>query len=783
MKKNAMRILGLLMTVAMLLCMLPATAMATESNTITITMTDSYGDGWNGNMLHMFIDGNFYSNLDLESGSEDTWSMEFTDSAFSFYWGKGEYAEECSFTIFINGETVYSIDNCSELADDQFIYTNCTHPDSYEETVDACCTLEGGTYVRCSKCHDIMDTLEIVPPTGHTFVDGVCSVCGDTPRLAIEMKDSYGDGWNDAAVEIYIDGENTETVTLTGESATWSIDYDENKLYVLKWVKGEYDSECQVRIFVNGLEEIGIYDFTDIADGEIIYSNCTHTYGDGEVVAPTCAEVGYTLYTCTTCGFRNRDTYTAATGHTEDVSATVVVPPTCTEGGYTEYLCSVCGEYYQLDEDWVEPIGHAYDENGDCANCGGNNRLLLYFKNTDGWENVYAYAYDAEQNSAVGAWPGYTMTLVENDIYSVELPYDSAYVVFNSGDGSQTVDLEIPTDGNNFYDGTQWTIYQSISLQYPTLSLEGEVKINVYFTLSDMNVDADHLGLAVFNTPQPDGTVDTASYVNWGANRGESEFVVFTQGIPAKKLGDMLYFKVVYQLDDGSYIYSDMKFYSGRLYAQNALRGDSNAKALSAALMNYGAQAQEFFDYNTDELMNSFMTEEQKALAPAYHSSMITGVTPVPSSQQGSFYPRSGFDTMYATSSLEGEIGLNYYFTVTNPEIAVLDAYYWYPSTLQGGDVFAKENAEERVFINQNSDGLFCFTRYLPASMINQPLYVAVTYIDNDDVEYSTGVLPYSFGIYLKNTIANGDDASVALAKATAVYCYLAQEYFMPAEA
>ena len=783
MKRNTIRIVCLLMTVAMLLCMLPATAMATESNTITITMTDSYGDGWNGNMLHMFIDGNFYSNLVLEDGSEDTWSMEFTDSVFSFYWGKGEYAEECSFTISINGEDVHSVDGCSELADDQFIYTNCTHPDSYEETVEPCCTLSGGTYKRCIKCHAIMDTLEIVPPTGHTFVDGVCSVCGDKPILAIEMMDVYGDTWNGASIELYIDGERTETITLSDLSDTWSLDYDENKRYVMKWRKGEYDEECSVRIFVNGFEEVSIADFSKIEDGEVIYSNCDHTYADGVTVPPTCTEEGYTIHTCTICGFRNRDTYTAATGHTEDVSATVVVPPTCTEGGYTEYLCSVCGEYYQLDEDWVDPLGHDYDENGDCANCGGNNRLLLYFKNTDGWENVYAHGYIDEAGTTVSEWPGSAMTLVKEDIYSVELPGNVNRVIFNDGGSNQTADLGVPDDGSNFYYGFGWGRYQDITLKYATLSLDGEVKINVYFDLSDENVNYSDLGLAVFDTPQPDGTVDTAVYATQGALMNDGEFAVYTQGIPAKKLGEMVYFKVFYQLDTGVYIYSDMKFYSGRLYAQNALRGDSNAKALAAALMNYGAKAQEFFDYNTDELMNSFMTEEQKALAPAYRSSMITGVTPVPSSQQGSFYPRSGFDTMYATSSLEGEIGLNYYFTVTNPNTAILDAYYWYPSTLQEGDVFTKENAEERVYINQNSDGLFCFTRYLPASMINQPLYVAVTYIDDDDVEYSTGVLPYSFGMYLKNTIANGDDASVALAKATAVYCYLAQEYFMPAEA
>ena len=527
---------------------------------------------------------------------------------------------------------------------------------------------------------------------------------------------------------------------------------------------------------------IGIYDFTDIADGEIIYSNCNHTYDEGVIYDATCEADGYTLYTCTICGHVLKDDYVYATGHVADESATVVVPPTCTNEGYTTYVCSVCGENYDFEEDVVPPLGHDYDENGICTNCGKSDRVVLYFMNTEGWENIYAHAYDSEQNP-YGA-TSYTLTWLEADIYYVELPNGTSYVDFCSDAGNQTDILLIPDDGNNLYYGFGWGRYQDITLKYASLSLEGEVRINVCFELSDENVSYTDLGLAVFDTPQPDGTVDTAIYATQGALVGEGEFAVFTQGIPAKNLGEMVYFKVFYQLDTGVYIYSDMKFYSGRLYAQNALNsGNADSKVLAAALMNYGAQAQLFFDYNTNELMNSFMTEEQKALAPGYRSDMITGVTPVPDSLQGGFSPRSGFDMIYANSSLEGEIGLNYYFTVTNPNTAILDVYYWYPSTLQEGDVFTKENAEERVFINQNSDGIFCFTRYLPASMLNQPLYVAVTYIDDDNVEHSTGVLPYSFGVYLKNTIANGDDDLVALAKATAVYCYLAQEYFMPAEA
>ena len=58
----------------------------------------------------------------------------------------------------------------------------------------------------------------------------------------------------------------------------------------------------------------------------------------GTVVPPTCTEKGYTLHTCTLCRESYRDTYVAATGHTERAGTRTVYP------AYYTYTCDVCNE-------------------------------------------------------------------------------------------------------------------------------------------------------------------------------------------------------------------------------------------------------------------------------------------------------------------------------------------------------------------------------------------------------------------------------------------------------
>ena len=64
-----------------------------------------------------------------------------------------------------------------------------------------------------------------------------------------------------------------------------------------------------------------------------------HKADGGTVVPPTCTERGYTIRTCTLCQAPYRDTYVAATGHTERAGTKMVYP------AYYTYTCDVCNEF------------------------------------------------------------------------------------------------------------------------------------------------------------------------------------------------------------------------------------------------------------------------------------------------------------------------------------------------------------------------------------------------------------------------------------------------------
>lgn len=87
---------------------------------------------------------------------------------------------------------------------------------------------------------------------------------------------------------------------------------------------------------------------------------CDHTYTTKRY-EPTCCSAGYTLYTCTKCGYSYQDDYDyTIQPHTWD-SGTVVTPPTETEEGTMEYRCTVCGAYSYETIPVLDPDFPFYD--------------------------------------------------------------------------------------------------------------------------------------------------------------------------------------------------------------------------------------------------------------------------------------------------------------------------------------------------------------------------------------------------------------------------------------
>ena len=325
----------------------------------------------------------------------------------------------------------------------------------------------------------------------------------------------------------------------------------------------------------------------------------------------------------------------------------------------------------------------------------------------------------------------------------------------------------------------------SISLSGVTLSLEDEVLYNLYFTTADMTVSPENMGLLVWDSEPANATITGGATVIPGATVSGSTYMVQTEGIPGKNLGDTLYLVAYARLDNGAYVYSKVLPYSAKTYCMSRLEksSDANLKALCVALLNYGAAAQEYFaatsDYTYTTLMNADLTAEQQGLVQAYNSGMMAPRGTVTAEKAGSFgTANKGYTARSVSMSADGIFSINYYFTTANPTSNVT-MYYWTEedfnavSTLTAANATGSKKMTPTGTPNQfwaNIDGI-------AAKDLDKTIYVCGVYSVNGSSNF-TGVIPYSLGYYCSNKAENGGAEIKPMAAATAVYSYYAKLYF-----
>ena len=411
-------------------------------------------------------------------------------------------------------------------------------------------------------------------------------------------------------------------------------------------------------------------------------------------------------------------------GH--DYSA-VVTAPSCTADGYTTYTCDDCGDTYT--DSYVSSSGHSWvastcTEPMTCSACGMTTGTALGHN----WHNGTCSTCGA-------ADPDYVEPVI------------------------------VPT----------------LSLVAPSLNFEDEIYYNVYYTSSDMT-DVVEMGLITFDGYLPSGTIDDAVEIIPGYVVSGSNYMSHTNGISSMKLGDALYFRVYAKLSDGTYAYSATAGYHAVAYAKDILANSTNEKmkALVVAMLNYGAAAQVHFDYKTDALVNSFLTDEQKALVSAYSSDMVDSIVAADSSKTGNFKAVSGGYSALAPSVVfEGAFSINFYFTPAKAMDGELKLYYWKLDDYNAADVLTADNATGVVVMEETSVA----GQYLgavpgiAAKQIDQTVYVCGVY-ESDGVSYPTGVIAYSLAAYCQDRIANGSETMQAFATETVVYGYYAKDYF-----
>ena len=435
---------------------------------------------------------------------------------------------------------------------------------------------------------------------------------------------------------------------------------------------------------------------------------------------------------------------------TSDHSYTsVVTAPTCTEGGYTTYTCTAGGDSYTDDE--VAAKGHSYTGVVTAPTC------------TEGGYTTYTCAcgdsYIADEVAAAGhSYAGGSCTVCG--------------AADPGASDNETEDDPIPTG--------------KITLKSVTLSLEDEIKYNLYYEVSDMTVTEANMGLLVWDSEPARATINGGGTAIPGSVYvpTSGRYMVTSMGIPAKNMGDLKYLVVYAKLADGSYVYSDVLTYSAKTYCLSRLEksSDENLKSLCVALMNFGAAAQEYFaattDYTYTELMNVGFEDYQSLVKP-YESGMMAARVTVDKAKAGTFGTEAnGFTKRTASMSAEGTFSINYYFT-TSAVVENVTMYYWTEEAYNAADVLTAANASGTVAMSptENANQFWASYDGIPAKEMDKNVFVCGVY-ELDGVTYYTGVIAYSLGHYCTTKAASGGEDVKPFAEATAVYGYYAKAYF-----
>jgi len=339
---------------------------------LSVEMYDSWGDGWQGTVFQLF-------------------EMPSFDAVQEVTLLDGSYDEAC---LNVEKDTCY--------------YFEAAMVGSWESEVSwSLCDSSGGVDDFLSFCLD---------------VNGTCyeaEACADD--VALYMYDAWGDGWNGATFDLYLQDSNTsiQTVTLsTGSEGVTCLLVDDSTCYRFESsLPGSYPSE----VYFELCDTVGAFgeslDFCVNANGECYVPDVNCTDDSTEVF----------LYDSWGDGW----TGTTLSLYTEDFEHIQSV--TLYDGSYgKDCLDTKSGECYwfaastiswwesEISFEVCDTVGsvdeHIYfciDDEGDCSigeYCSGGTQLMTYDSWGDGWSGTVFTLYALEGNQTT---PLQNVTLAE----------------------------------------------------------------------------------------------------------------------------------------------------------------------------------------------------------------------------------------------------------------------------------------------------------------------------------------------------------------------------------
>ena len=526
--------------------------------------------------------------------------------------------------------------DCGEVLTKQTTIPALGHKEETIEGKDATCTETGLTEgKKCSVCGEVTVEQEVIPTVAHKeeTIEGKAATCTEAGLTEGKKCSVCG------------------TVTKAQEEIPAS--------HTEETVKGK-DATCT---------EAGLTDGKVCSVcGEVLTKQETipakgHTETTLEGKDATCTEAGLTEgKKCSVCGeVTVKQETIPAKGHTEETLA--YKAPTCAETGLTEgKKCSVCGEV-TVEQEVIPTVAHTEEtltgkdatctesgltEGKKCSVCGEVTVEQEVIPAKGHTEEILAYK--APTCTETGLTQGKKCSVCEEVIVKqIEIPAKGHKwnngICENCGEACQ----HIYENGKCTVCGT----YEFVSkLKGYSISLSGNIALNFYMTFNEEVIE-DENARVVLTLPN---NVEKTLYVK-DAEITDEGYYVFTGEVVAKEMASVIKAQFVSSVAEGEVYEYTVKDYAEYILESNDAKYE-RAKPLAKAMLNYGANAQKYFNYNPTYLANEKLAEADKVLKDADLSEFSYQLT---GKENGVYYYGSKL-------TLESETAIKHYFYIVNED-------------------------------------------------------------------------------------------------------------------
>ncbi len=365
------RMISLLLSVAMLFSLLPASVSAAQNYRGTKLCSSCYGDGTiTYDSVCYTCNGSGRARYCATCGSTNI--ITIVDGIIGAYTG----CASCSSPHIVSG-------NCRSCGGRGSYETTITCTDCHgtgyahyhewsSSEVSPTCTEVGYTEKTCS-CGEYRKDY-YTTALGHDYVDGSCSRCGslledaEEFRLANELSDGDRIIIYSPTSDVAISSEvlRSDYKAGVGAEPKDGVIYTDisDIIWTVKEAKGGYylidcNGDYLATFSSNGLHTDGdyrIWNTSEASTKECVYlsNNCgRYLMFAGESLYFEVVSNDYNVSSL------HMQIYSAQATCSHDYE-TVVTPADCTQEGYTTYTCNLCDKSYA--DDHVEALGHAWDE-------------------------------------------------------------------------------------------------------------------------------------------------------------------------------------------------------------------------------------------------------------------------------------------------------------------------------------------------------------------------------------------------------------------------------------